>query len=167
MSHSSKTKLSDPTQASENGQRLNTGPSMTGEQPPYNMFEMISHTFQLVTSIHQKLDAQAKDFTSLYNDVHKSGGIEDRLQSAISEVDDQTTQIAQITKENENLRKDMEFREVRWTGEMGGLVCRGWDWGSPRAAQRILAVPLGSAVVFTPNASVFPPPKYGWVTGIH
>ena len=107
MSHSSKTKLSDPTQASENGQRSNTGPSMTGEQPPYNMFEMISHTFQLVTSIHQKLDAQAKDFTSLYNDVHKSGGIEDRLQSAISEVDDQTTQIAQVTKENENLRKDM------------------------------------------------------------
>ena len=60
-----------------------------------------------------------------------------------------------------------EIREIRWTGEMGGLVCRGGDWGSPRAAQRVLAVPMGSAVVFTPSASVFPPPKYGWVTGIH
>ena len=97
MAQQTKTKKSDPTLGSKDGQRSNTGP-MDSEQPPYNMFEMISHTFQLVTSIHQKLDAQAKDFTSLYNDVHKSGGIEDRLQSAISEVDDQTTQIAQVTK---------------------------------------------------------------------
>ena len=36
--------------------------------------------------------------------------------------------------------------------------------GLPRG---VLAVPLGSAVVFTPSASVFPPPKYGRVTGIH
>ena len=36
-----------------------------------------------------------------------------------------------------------EFREIPWTGEMGGLVCRGGDWGSPRPARRVLAVPLG------------------------
>ena len=48
-------------------------------------------------------------------------------------------------------------------GEFGGgggdFVCRGGDWGSPRAAQGVFAVPLVSVVVFTLSASVFPPPN--------
>ena len=39
--------------------------------------------------------------------------------------------------------------------------------GAPRAAQRVSAVPLVPAVVFTPSASVFPPPKFGGVTDVH
>ena len=39
--------------------------------------------------------------------------------------------------------------------------------GAPRAAQRVFAVPLVPAVVFTPSASVFPPPKFGGVTDVH
>ena len=57
-----------------------------------------------------------------------------------------------------------EVKVLQQQNMLGGLVCREGDWGS---AQKVLVIPLGSAVVFTPSASVFPPPKYGWVTGIH
>ena len=47
-------------------------------------------------------------------------------------------------------------------------LSRGVTVGAPRAAQRVLiAVPLVPVVVFTPSASVFPPPKFGGVTGVH
>ena len=49
----------------------------------------------------------------------------------------------------------------------GGSSVEGVTAGVPRAAQRVFAVPLVPAVVFTPSASVFPPPKFGKVTDVH
>ena len=54
-------------------------------------------------------------------------------------------------------------------GGGGGRISsvEGVTAGAPRAAQRVFAVPLVPAVVFTPSASVFPPPKFGGVTDVH
>ena len=58
--------------------------------------------------------------------------------------------------------------KVGGSADGGGISSvEGVTAGAPRAAQRVFAVPLVPAVVFTPSASVFPPPKFGGVTDVH
>ena len=65
----------------------------------------LSALFKSVAELHAKLD----NLATLYGDVHRSCGTEERLQAVTAHTNDQDSSIAKVNEENRKLRKEKEL----------------------------------------------------------